>query len=482
MLSSRRAFLKLASGGLATATLPANLWADTDSSENLHAEVARIAAQLAKSRRTRLLVLYPDGCQANLQPVARLFNELTGIEVNLKKGSLDEISAELILNEKLRTNKFDVAIPATFGMPDLIDSDSIFDLSEFAERYQPSSFEPSLYQHGDHFATRLYGYQTDGDCYLMFYNRDFLEDEQSQKRYEDMFGEALRVPKTWQALDRQLAFFHQPEQDRFGGSLFRNRNYTAWEFWVRLHAKGVLPFGDNMQCQLTKNEGVEALQELADASAFLEPGVLQNGLFENFRSFARGNKYCNIGWGGTQKYLNGPQSAVKNRLVYTALPGGIPGLEEPWLPFFNWGWNFVVPRSSEQAELAYLFCLFASTSVPSTLSVRESEGYFDPFRIEHYDDPQIRKTYSQDFLNTHYYSMSNAFPDLYIRGRGLYFDVLRQAVFACGSGMTSAEPILKSVAEAWEKITDELGRDQQRRQWSYLKEQVYPSRLHSVLA
>lgn len=481
-MNNRRAFLKLASGSLVSAALPANVHADSERPENLHASIAAIAADLVKGRRSKLVVLYPDGSQANLKPVANLFSKLTSIDVNLQKGSLDEISAELILNEKLRISKVDVAIPATFGMPDLIDSDSIHDLTEFSERYQPRSFVPSLYRHGDHFNRRLYGYQTDGDCYLMFYNRQFLDDEVYQKRYEDQFGEPLLVPRTWQSLDQQIAFFNEPARDRFGGSLFRNRNYTAWEFWVRLHAKGVLPFGENMQCQLTKDEGIEALEELSATSAYLEPGVLKNGLFENFRSFGVGNKYCNIGWGGTQKYLNGPESAVKNRLVYAALPGGKLGLEESWLPFFNWGWNFVVPKSTRQAELAYLFCLFATTSVPSTLSVREPDGYFDPFRIEHYDDPQVKASYSQDFLNTHYYSMSNAFPDLYIRGRGLYFDALRQAVFACGAGMTSAAPMLKSVSDAWERITDELGRDQQLGQWTYLKENVYPKRLRKVLA
>lgn len=401
--------------------------------------------------------------------------------MQLQKGSLDEISAELVLNEKIQSSKIDIAIPATFGLPDLVESNSILDLTAFAEHYEPPGFHASLYQHGDRFAGRLYGYQTDGDCYLMFFNRDWLENEGNRKAYADQYGQPLAIPRSWQELDQQMEFFQRPEENRFGGSLFRNRNYTAWEFWVRYHAKGHYPFGDDMRCQLGNDAGIEALEELSRASHFLEPDCFTNGLFDNFKSFAAGNKFCNIGWGGTQKYLNGPNSAVRGKLVYSALPGGNPTADKPWLPFFNWGWNFVVPRSSKKPELAYLFCLFASTPHPSTLSVREAGGYFDPFRVEHYSDPRIRATYSKEFLGTHFYSMQNAFPDLYIRGRGLYFDALRQAIFAASAGMANSSDMIKGVANKWDMISEELGVDSQLKQWSFLRDEVYPERLRAQL-
>lgn len=482
MTNTRRVFLKLLSGGVVAAALPLQTSAKTASKPMLHEDIARHAAKLARKKNTRLLVLYPDGSLANLIPLADQFKALTGVSIDFKQGSLDEISAEIILNENLRSSNVDVALPATFGMPDLVDSGSIHDLTDFAAQYEPAGFESSLYQHGDHFDQRLYGYQTDGDCYLMFYNRQFMEDESLRKAFEDETGTPLEIPRTWQALDRQITFFNKPAENRFGGSLFRNQNYTAWEFWVRLHAKGVLPFDEHMKSQLTGDAGVSALEELSSLSTSLEPGVFSNGLFENFSSFAQGNKYCNIGWGGTQKYLNGPKSAIKGHLHYAPLPGGSTTKKDPWLPFFNWGWNFVVPKSSTQAELAYLFCLFASTPIPSTLAVREADGYFDPFKPEHYEDESIQAIYSEAFLTTHRYSMNNAFPDLYIRGRGLYFDALRQAVFACGTGMESPEAMLQSVSAAWEKITDELGRDLQLKQWEYLRDTVYPEKIRGSLS
>jgi len=85
-------------------------------------------------------------------------------------------------------------------------------------------------------------------------------------------------------------------------------------------------------------------------------------------------------------------------MVYGQSPGGILDGVHFSVPYFNWGWNYVVLKNSQQPELAYLFALFAATPQMSTLAVQQSDGFFDPFRPEHYADPQIQKVYSPAFL------------------------------------------------------------------------------------
>ena len=226
----------------------------------------------------------------------------------------------------------------------------------------------------------------------------------------------------------------------YGGALFRTQYFIAWEWWVRFHAKGFFPFDDDLKPQINNDAGVKALEELTAASKFLYPGARTNGLFENFEAYGKGDRFANIGWGGTQKYLNSDKSKRQGQARLRSNPWR-PGQRHARLktPYFNWGWNYVVSSVSKEQEIAYLFTLYAYSPDMSTIAVRDPGGYFDPFRDEHYKDPEIIKAYSAEFLDVHEASMRGSIPDLYFKGQGEYFDVLRVNVQAADVGQRSAE-------------------------------------------
>ena len=209
--------------------------------ETIDIKVSAQARGLVGDART-LSVLLPEGSRANLEPVAAVFTERTGVKVDLQEVHVDQINAELMLNSVLGEAKYDVALPATFGVADLVAAGAIHALDDYAARYEPTGFrDPMLYQEGDRFDGQTYGFQTDGDAYVMFYHREMLDDPNEQARYADRFGYPLAMPETWAELDRQIRFFHAPEADRYGGLLFRTPGYLAWEWWIRFHAKGYWP-------------------------------------------------------------------------------------------------------------------------------------------------------------------------------------------------------------------------------------------------
>ena len=338
----------------------------------------------------------------------------------------------------------------------------------------------ALFSLGDYYRGSLYGYQTDGDAYLMFYNRDWLEDPEAQKRFADRHGYALMVPETWEQLDAMMAFFHQPEAERYGGALFRTPTYIAWEFWIRFHAKGHWPFDAEMVPQIAGEAGVEALEELIAASKHLYPAARSNGLFDNWKAFARGNIFCNVGWGGTQKHMNGADSAVRGRLAFGPTPGGLVEGRLLVVPYFNWGWNYAVSSRSKQPEIAYLFALYACSPAMSTLAVREPGGFFDPFRKEHYGDRRIVETYGPDFLVAHRESMVRSIPDLYLKGQGEYFDALRENLVLADSGAISAREALERTAKQWRRTTRRMGQETQEEQWAFLRSR-YPAEVQQAL-
>lgn len=428
-------------------------------------------------------VLHPKGSRGNLAPVADAFRRATGHGVELIEGSLDEIAAEVLVSSALAGDPgFDVALPASFAVPDLVEGETLLPLDDLAAAYAPGGLQDgALYTLGDRYQGRLYGYQVDGDVYMMFYDRSRLEDPDVRARYADQHGRELEVPLTWAELDRQLAFFHEPEAGRYGGSLFRTYDYAIWEFWGRLHGKGRYPFSDGMQPRLSSPQAVEALEELTAATRWLEPGVLEDGLFANWASYGDGTRYANVGWGGSQKALRGPDSVMRDRLVHGPLPGGRFGGVDVPMPYFNWGWNLVVAASTRIPELAFHFLAFASAPAISTRAVRDPTGFFDPHHVAHYEDDAVRALFGDGFLEVHRRSLQACIPDLYLRGQGRYMQVLKQAVQLAILGRAPAAEALRHAQERWERLTDELGREGQIRQWAFIK-QSYPETIARVLS
>lgn len=429
-----------------------------------HEEIARQARSIASTQALQLLI--PHGSETNVKAAIREFTRLSGVECDIHEIAVDQMNVELIL--QANTKSIDVVLPATFGLIDLVQANVILALDEFARKYEPPGFSQDyLYRKGDYYKGKLYGYQTDGDAYLLFYNKAMIEDPAEKKAYAEATGKVLAPATSWEDLDSMMAFFQRPEQNQYGGCLFRNPGYLVWEWWARLHAKGYLPFDADMHTNVNNDAGVQALEELIEATRHQTPNAESNNLFENWAEFANGNIFCNIGWGGTQKFLMA-QADMRDNLIHSALPGPIIAGKGTTMGYFNWGWNYAVSAGSSQPELAYLLALFCACPEISTLAVREQGGYFDPFRQSHYEDNTIRQVYGDSFLQAHRSSMLNSIPDLYIKGQSNYLDVLRQQIMATVHGEQTAKQALDFCAQKWSHITRRLGRESQRKEWEEL--------------
>lgn len=484
-IPSRRSFIKGTAAG-ATAFAMAPMAAKKGSAAeatlaNVHDVAAEKAKELAAGRDVTIKIMQPSGSLGNVKPVADIFTQKTGVKVEYLEVPLGEINQKVLLEAVSKTGSFDIALPATFGIPDLAESGILVNLDQYALKYEPEDFqEDGLYSTGDYYKGSLYGYQTDGDTYLMFYNKPWLDNADEGKGFADKHGWELKVPDTWEELDAMMAWFHRPDKGMYGGALFRTQYFAAWEWWGRFHAKGFFPLDDDLNPQINNDAGVAALEELMAASAHLYPGARTNGLFENFEAYGAGDKFANIGWGGTQKFLNSDKSSIKGKMAFGSMPGGIVNGELLRTPYFNWGWNYVVSSVSAEPEIAYLFTLFACSPTMSTIAVRDPGGYFDPFRGAHYTDSEISKTYSPEFLAAHKESMANSIPDLYLKGQGEYFDELRVNIAAADAGTKSAKEALDDTASSWERITRRMGKRSQAVQWTFLKT-IYPADIRNRL-
>ena len=480
----RRKVLSYVTFGLPASFFPISTLSNTNESntdDNFHLHVAMIAKKLVAKRKPSLRILVPRGSEDNITPLVSAFQGIAGIAVDIISTPVDEINTQLLLDSMSGESEYDLALPATFGLPELVASGAIISLTKYARKYEPSGYRDKfLYSIGDTYDSELYGFQTDGDAYTMFYLQEFLEDETNRKRYADKFGIELDVPLTWPELDRQMQFFNRKAEGVYGGLLFRTPGYLAWEWWVRFHAKGYWPFSESLEPQIDSDAGVEALEEMIRATEFLAPETKTLRLFENWERFSKGDVYCNIGWGGTQKYLNSTASNIRGKMRFGPTPGGVVNGKLLLTPYFNWGWNYVVTKDSKQPELSYLFALFASSPAMSTISVRQKNGYFDPFRQEHYNDTEIQNVYSKEFLKVHEQSLQSAIPDLYLANQSQYFTALSDGLAQALSGKLSADKALRKVAQQWNITTSRSDKILQKQRWMNLR-QKYPANVAQLL-
>lgn len=116
----------------------------------------------------------------------------------------------------------------------------------------------------------------------------------------------------------------------------------------------------------------------------------------------------------------------------------------------------------------------------STRAVRQVDGFFDPFRPEHYDDPGIIEAYSEPFLKVHRAALAGAIPDFYIKQQSEYFSTLAEGLDQALHGEEKPQAALTRVAQNWELTTSHTGRAGQVAQWRRVRAQ-YPPAVRAVL-
>jgi multiple sugar transport system substrate-binding protein len=76
--------------------------------------------------------------------------------------------------------------------------------------------------------------------------------------------------------------------------------------------------------------------------------------------------------------------------------------------------------------------------------------------------------------------MRGSIPDVFLKGQGEYFDVLRVNLQAAEVGEKSPKDALDETAQAWERITSRMGKRSQLVQWTFLKT-IYPESVRDRL-
>jgi ABC-type glycerol-3-phosphate transport system substrate-binding protein len=297
-----------------------------------------------------LRVLVEAGGKAELEPVAKAFEEETGTKVTFVElpydGLYDRLSSELASGSV----SFDVAA-----------LDAIW-LSSFADGLDPLDDMFTDEVKGDLFPSLLQESQIDGhfvgmpvwtNAEILYYRKDLFDDPANQKAFQERFGYRLAPPTTWQQFQDAAEFF---TKDGMYGTDVKGAVET--EFLATLlqaGAKDVVLNSDG-QPDLDSPEAVKALDfytELATKDGVSPPGPAQIDWAAAQNLYNQGKTAMTRFWAHAYTQIPGDSPAKGNTGV-TVLPAGPAGTAA-----IPGAWYLGVPTATDKSELAEQFIRFA---------------------------------------------------------------------------------------------------------------------------
>lgn len=324
-----------------------------------------------------LTVLVEGGGLAQLQPVADLFKQETGVTVELVElpypGLYDRIQSELASGAV----SFDVAA-----------LDAIW-LSAFAEGMTPLNDMMTPEVTGDLFAGLVSEAQIEGsfigmpvwtNAEIVFYRTDLWESPEEQSAFKAKYGYELTPPATWEQF-RDMAEFFTRDSDGDGatdlyGTDVKGAVETEWLATVsQAGEKSMVVDLANQEVTIDSPEHLKALDYYTSLLPFSPDGAAAIDWGGSQNLFYQGKTAMIRFWG--HAYTGTPEDSVVYGKVGAAPmiagPGGVGAVPGAWY--------LSVPKATEKQELAKEFIQFAydnnALSMTSWLGLAARVSAFD---------------------------------------------------------------------------------------------------------
>lgn len=437
-------------------------------------ELAKAAA--AKAEKKTLTLLIPTGSIGNMTPYVDKWKNELGIDLEFIEEPDEVVHTKGMQEAVAKTGRYDVMMPTAMSYPDWIDSGVIYDLTDWTEEHQPDIFNEEwgvvfpASHHAQLYNGRVAGLLNDGDQITLLCRKDYLENPDKVKAFEDEYGYPLAVPNTWKEYYNLAKFMHDPDNGFYGSLEYRSPYYVKWMFMQRLVSKGKLYFDQDVNPTFNSDEGVAALEDMLAMNEYLHPDAFSFTWSSNYNAFGRGEGFMNIVWPSGFKYSKAPSTgpATTGKIAATVMPADtLPNGELLYAGLFCWGYGYAVSKYSANPELAYAYAQWMTSPTISADAIPYLGGYSDPYRINHMLAPTQRliDTYSPEYLQTLYDNMVNTVPDFCLPGGFEYQDALDKQVHACMTGAKKPKEALDDAAKSFERITRRIGRDKVKESW-----------------
>src|SRR4051795_5689421 len=346
---------------------------------------------------------------------------------------------------------------------------------------------------------KVYRTTIDGDCHNFNYRIDVFSAQALAKAWADAgHKEKWGVPRTWQQVQAVTKFLKGKRlkgQDLYGyldapkpwggfGFYFLGSRATAYA--KHPSDKAWLFDIDTMKPRINNPAWVRAIQDVIDALPS-EPADQLNAdpNTTGFQQFLAGTGSMLAWWGDIGSSARTSDTSVVGDVisfdilpgsddVYNAKTGQWEKLASgpnfaPNMAYLGWGVYVMARVDSDKAKQKAAWSAAAHLGDKDlSLWCAAYPSGFQPYRNSHFNIPEwVAAGYDEAFITSYLKSQSNSYnhPNAAIEPRipGIfqYYSVAEDELAKIFAGASDAQTGANNIAAAWEKITDQIGRDKQ---------------------
>lgn len=330
----------------------------------------------------------------------------------------------------------------------------------------------------------------DGDLFNGYYRKDLFADTKNRNAFKQKYGYELAPPETWSQY-RDIAEFFTSNNFYGTSEPFVHGGQSYWDLFSRVSAyvnhpehPGSQFFDpDTMKAQVNNEGWIRGVADYIDIIKFCPPDAVNYNIVDSRMAFVEGKTAMTLDWGDTAQISADPKiSKIVDKVGYFVLPG----TKEIWnkktekwdtqknvfqAPFLAFGgWVASVTENSTNKEAAWDYIMWFSNPENSLHDVVKSGTGVNPYRYSHFFAlDEWSKAFSpraaSEFLSILKASLDSPYAalDLRIFGYNEYIKVLESELTAIINGKQQIKQGMDKVAIEWEKITDQLGRENQKK-------------------
>ncbi len=423
------------------------------------------------------------------------FEKLTGAKINVIAVGFQDIYDKALLDMSTGTNSFDAFVFDPQWMGDFVGPGYLEDLTSRVKTdptLQWDDIGPFFRDFNATYNGKVYTVPLDGDFHMVYYRSDLIQ----------------TPPKTW---DDYLALAQQYQgKDLNGdgtpdyGSCIAKKKGQQSYWWIISVAAGLLQakgtgegafFDTTNMNPLWNNDALKlALETYKKTKDFGPPDEINLGVGDTRGLFTTGRCALSMDWGdiGTLA-LDKSTSTVQDKVGATITPGWKQVLDRgtgklvacdattcpnavdgvnyaPFASFGGWSGAINAAADPKKKDAAFAFLAYMSAPAQSGVDVTLGKTGFNPYRTSHFENLAPWKAVGMsdaaaaNYLGAIKASLQNPNMVLDLRipkTKEYEQDVLDTAVSQYIAGELSVEDTMKQIADGWNQITDQVGRDKQ---------------------
>jgi multiple sugar transport system substrate-binding protein len=402
-----------------------------------------------------------------------LWKKLTGGSVSVVEAPFADIRTKAIAEHLAKSGALDVIDVSPAWIPEFADRGIIIPIDDLIKKHKAQAtlndLHP-LYRLLGKYKGKNWGFFADGDVWSLYYRKDVFGNPKLRAAYKAKFKRDLRPPRTWNEFTETAQFITDQMAPKIYGAgegrALGNPGNQFYFFQVFRNFGGRFFDPNTMKAQINNAAGVRAMTSIMKELKASSPGIEKLDFISSWGLWLNGKTAMIYAWPPTGRISENyaqrdkafaflPKSKIVGKVGYSLMPGKNG----------EHAGSFVecVAADSKNPEAAFLYNLWTTSPSISLQIVMLPYTLRDPYRISHYKSPAYRKLWpaAKEYLLTLNDAANDAVIDMIMSGAGDYANSIDRAMTAIYAGK-DVQSGLNDAAKEWDRITDKLGRANQK--------------------